>query len=50
MANIGGMSMRPGLQAIKRFTRRDKRLNTIIGIAKRKTGLLGKSGTLDNNI
>ena len=50
MANIGGMSMRPGLPAVKPFTRREKRLNYVVGVRTRKTGLIGGSGTLNNNV
>ena len=49
MANIGGMSMRRGLPTPPKFTRRDFRLNNIVGLKRRKTGLLGVSGTLNNN-
>ena len=50
MANIGGLSMRRGLPTPPRFTKKDFIINNIVGLKRRKTGLLGVSGTLNNNI
>ena len=50
MANIGGLSMRRGLPAPPRYTRKDFLINNIVGLKRRKTGLLGVSGTLNNNV
>ena len=50
MANIGGMSMRPGLPAVKRITAQNRMANYVLYMKRRKSGLLARSGTLNNNI
>lgn len=50
MGNLGGMSMRPGLPAIKRITAQNRMANYVLYMRRRKTGLLARSGTLNNNV
>ena len=50
MSSIGGLSMRPGLPAIPKYSYINKRKNYILSMKQRPTGLLKGSGTLNNNI
>ena len=50
MNSIGGLSMRPGLPAIPKYSYINKRKNYILSMKQRPTGLLKGSGTLNNNI
>lgn len=50
MANIGGMSMRKGLQRIPYYTKKNKMANYYFSLKTRNTGLLSRSGTLNNNV
>ena len=50
MANIGGMSMRKGLPRVPYYTKRNKMANYYFTMKTRKTGLLARSGSLNNNI
>ena len=50
MANIGGMSMRKGLPRVPYYTKQNRMKNYYYFMKVRKTGLVGRSGTLDNNI
>jgi len=46
----GGISMRPGMPVVPRYTEANATRNYFLYMKRRKTGLVANSGTLDNNI
>ena len=46
----GGISMRKGLPAVPPYTKLNALRNYILYMKRRKTGLVARSGTMNNNI
>ena len=46
----GGLSMRRGLPVVPQYTRVNALRNYILYMKRRKTGLIGGSGTMNNNV
>ena len=46
----GGISMRPGMPVVPRYTEANATRNYFLYMKRRKTGLVATSGTMNNNI